>query len=192
MWPKTHVETFRWCLLEKRNHIVRTCFHVCMYVYMHVPTKPTKRQSHDVTWTKSWVRINLCNGGSTHFQPISMSTKCSMEVLPQWNKKVGMNNILHGSISTKLRCYLQYKYLGSWKQQKYSYHPLQVLSQICSFKLKPQIGYMCPASGSGTIPDCHPKGPNQPWGQHEVVCAWKAKGNRPNMRHWVQWRSMRL
>jgi len=45
----------------------------------------------------------------TPFPPVSKSTKCLMEVLPQWNKKVGMN-VLHVSISTKLRCYLQHKY----------------------------------------------------------------------------------
>jgi hypothetical protein len=136
MWPKTHVETFRWCLLEKntvlkRNHIVRTCFYVCMYVCIyaypyqtHKTTIPNQfgfRQKPKVAMLpekQKLVRIKLCNPRRYTHQPISnLSTKCLMEVLPQWNKKVGIN-ILHVSISTKLRCYLQYKYWVFFKKQQ--------------------------------------------------------------------------
>jgi hypothetical protein len=155
MWSqKSHVETFQMMpswnkpTVLKRNHIVRTCFyvcmyvmHVCMYVYYVCPYQTHKTTKSQINLglgrnPKSWcylkqklVRINCVTEEVHTLQPILIiSTECLMEVLPQWNKK-GWNEEAHhfhpfqSPPSAWWRCYLNETKKLEWTSYMFQFPP---------------------------------------------------------------------
>ncbi len=149
MWSqKSHVETFQMMpswnkpTVLKRNHIVRTCFYVCMYVYYVCPYQTHKTTKSQINLglgrnPKSWcylkqklVRIYcVTEGRYTHFNPfqhihLSAWWRCYLnETKKGWNEQAHHFNLFQSPPSAWWRCYLNETKKLEWTSYMFQFPP---------------------------------------------------------------------